>query len=301
MHVCTCLKLPLLLGFSSFSIALEENRTEACDIEGAWASSERGQALLQVSSRSVSAVTSQAEINLSKVCTKLEGLSYVSGAQAPLDETGYQQTAQLCCHHEMSLFVRREIERQGFAVCDLSDLHGFVHWYDCSDDLKNFADMQAEIPRANVIECAWLGIPGQDCPVKGPNCGAFPPCPTTIPAGSLEGSSAPLTEEGYSAVRQRCCHVEMEQFVLREIDRQNLFVCIEGSLQGFLHWYDCPNDGPTQTYAKMVQEISFARLGDPCPWLGSKGEACPETTWKFNCPWIEPPEPTAHRRRTACR
>merc|ERR1719375_957707 len=102
----------------------------------------------------------------SKKCEHLEALgSFISGSVATLDEAGYQQTAELCCHHEMSLFVRREIARQGFDVCDLSDLHGFVHWYDCSkdsvrtderergDDKKTYAELSAEI--AGVMTSPW--------------------------------------------------------------------------------------------------------------------------------------------------
>lgn len=294
MHVCTFVKLPAaIVGFTILSIVGAETHLDGCELGGSCQPLEQGRALLQVQvNRSLAASKNQ-------VCEKLAGREYMSGGQAPLDQAGYQQTAQLCCHHEMSLFVRREIERQGFQVCDLSDLHGFVHWYDCSDDGRDFAEMQAEIPRAHVIECAWLGKPGADCPIKGQNCGMFPPCPLNVPPGSLEGSSAPLTEDGYSRVAQRCCHVDMEQFILREIERQGLKICNEGSLQGFLHWYDCSNDGATQTYAKMQQELAFARSGAPCPWLGSRGQACPAQG--HNCPWIEPPEPTAHRRRTACR
>lgn len=256
--------------------------------------------LLQIA-KSASAVSLVAK-NQGEACQKLEGRQYISGSLAVLNEDGYRQTAELCCHHEMSLFVRREIDRQGFDICDLADLHGFVHWYDCSDDLKTYNEMRSEIAAASSNNCPWLGrLP--NCPVKGPNCRDFTACGRSVPPDSLPGSSAPLSQAGYVAVAKICCHVEMEQFVLREIDRQGLYICNEGGLQGFLHWYDCSNDGPTQTYAKMQQEIrdatGIAGSLSPCPWLGKRGEPCPRLGQ--NCPWVEGSEPAAHRRRTACR
>lgn len=234
----------------------------------------------------------------SQPCAHLQGTAYTSGAVATLDEAGYQATSKMCCHHEMSLFVRREITRQGFDVCNLADLHGFVHWYDCNNDEKTFAAMQAELAGASTNNCPFLGhLP--NCPVQQANCHDFGPCPMDVPANSLPGSSATLDEAGYAAVAARCCHTEMEQFVRRLIDRERFSVCDEGALQGFLHWFDCTDDG--QTYASLKEGVAMARAGLPpmCPWLGSIGEACPPMG--HNCPWIEMPEPAAHRRRVSCR
>jgi len=263
----------------------------------------------------------------SRACGHLEGRKYTGGVDAPLDETGYSQTAQLCCHHEMSLFVRREIARQGFDVCDLSDLHGFVHWYDCNDDTstdmlggrpKTFAEMQAEIAGVMTSICPWLGqLP--NCPVKGENCRSFPEChPEAFPADSQSGSSAPLDEAGYQAVAKRCCHTEMEQFIRRQTQQQGFQVCEEAAFQGFLHWFDCSSDhndhdhegirpddhahfNDAQTFEKLKEGLIMGRSGLPplCPWLTAIGEACPPTG--HNCPVVEVPEPAAHRRRTACR
>jgi len=244
----------------------------------------------------------------SRACKHLQGKQYISGESATLDQAGYEETAALCCHHEMSLFVRREIARQGFDVCDLSDLHGFIHWYDCSNDMpKTFADMQAEIAGASTTNCPWLGhLP--NCPVKDENCLRFSACPAEFTGkfAGLPGASAPLDEAGYTGVAARCCHTEMEQFVRRAIDQQGFQVCDEGSLQGFLHWFDCSHDHhekhkSLQTFEKLQEGIRIARSGLPpmCPWLGGKGETCPPRG--HNCPVVEVPEPAAHRRRTACR
>lgn len=262
-----------------------------------------GKSLIQAAkSISSNKLASASEIH-GKTCRKLKGRHYVSGSQAPLNEAGYQQTAQLCCHHEMSMFVQREIARQGFDICDVADLHGFTTWYDCVNDTKTYAEMQAELAVANSNNCPWLGhLP--NCPQKGPNCFDFGNCTKVPPDDAQQGSSAALSQAGYVAVAKMCCHVEMEQFVLREIERQNLYVCDEGALQGFLHWYDCTDDGSTQTYAKMQDELQIftGKNGGlaPCPWLGVKGQACPKKGW--NCPWVEGRyDPGAHRRRTACR
>jgi len=259
----------------------------------------------------------------SQMCEHLAGRSYISGADADLDETGYKETAQLCCHHEMSLFVRREIARQGFDVCDLSDLHGFVHWYDCSEDIstdmatrpdvgepRTFALVQAEIARGMTSHCPWLGhLPS--CPAKGENCAAPPPCvPEDFPADSQAGSSAPLDDAGYLAVAKRCCHTEMEEFVRRQIEQQGFQICDEGVLQGFLNWFDCSSDNTDrddehfdddQTYETLKEGLVMARSGLPplCPWLGGIGEACAPKG--HHCQAVDIPEPEAHRRRTACR
>jgi len=234
----------------------------------------------------------------SKPCASLKGKKYTSGKEASLDEAGYQSTAKLCCHHEMSLFVRREIARQGYDVCDLSDLHGFVHWYDCTNDKKTYAEMRKEIAGVMKTACPWLGhLP--KCPWKDPvHCGRIAgKCAS--PANSLAGSAAPLTGAGYTAVALKCCHHDMAQFVRREIDRQGFRVCDEGSFQGFLHWFDCTDDD--QTYELLKEGLVIARSGLPpmCPWLGSVGQACPPKG--HNCPVVEVPEPAAHRRRVACR
>lgn len=258
----------------------------------------KGSALIQVRRTQTCSWRVQAGEDGSKPCASLlERSDYVSGSKAPLDEAGYQSTAKLCCHHEMSLFVRREIARQGFDVCDLSDLHGFVHWYDCNNDGKTFAQMQAEIGGIMGSECAWLGkLP--NCPRKGDNCRDFKPCQAP-PADSLDGSTALLNEEGYAGVAKRCCHTEMEKFIRREIDAHGFSICDEGSLQGFLHWFDCTNDG--QSYEKLKAGIVMARTGLPplCPWLRDTNGDCPPKG--HNCPVVEIAEPEAHRRRTSCR
>lgn len=263
-------------------------------------------ALLQVKRESTERACSwqlEAGQDGSQPCRQPGNADFTSGAVATLDEDGYQRVARLCCHHEMSLFVRRELQRQGFDICDLSDLHGFVHWYDCSvdkDDKKTYAEMVSEIAGVPSANCPWLARGGTaNCPIKGPNCRDAAPCPEAFPANSLPGSSAPLTEAGYLAVASRKCHPEMVAFVRRAIDQQGFEICQEGAVQGFSHWFDSSDD--RQTYAKLLEGLRMGRSGLPplCPWLGSKGEACPPRG--HNCPIVEVAEPAAHRRRTACR
>jgi len=321
----------VLLAGAAASACTEEGECEA-------SSSRTASALLQVHKATKghhSTKTCSYELvgdqDGSTACAHLQELaSFTSGADAALDEEGYQQTANLCCHHEMSLFVRREIEKQGFDVCDTSDLHGFVHWYDCSsdsertderragNDLKTFAQMQAEIAAVMTGACPWLGHLS-NCPVKGENCHEFPAChPEAFPADSEAGSSAPLDEAGYVAVAKRCCNKEMEPYVRRQIEAMGFQVCDDGSLQGFLHWFDCSSDDSVhdrfhahdefgdhfddaQTFQKLKEGLVMARSGLPplCPWLGDVGATCPPRG--HNCPIVEVPEPAAHRRRSACR
>jgi len=235
----------------------------------------------------------------SKPCASLKGKKFISGSAATLDEAGYQATAKLCCHHEMSLFVRREIASQGFDVCDLPDLHGFVHWYDCANDIKTYAEMKTEIAGVMTSACPWLGhLP--NCPAKDPvHCGVIAKCPATFPADSLPGDIAPLSAAGYTGVALRCCQSDMEKFILREIARQGFAVCDQGAFKGFLHWFDCKTD--KQTYEQLEEGLVIARSGLPpmCPWLGDAGQACPPKG--HNCPVVEVAEPAAHRRRSACR
>jgi len=239
----------------------------------------------------------------SKPCQKLKGKKYTSGKAATLDEAGYQTTAKLCCHHEMSMFVRREIERQGFDVCDLSDLHGFVHWYDCTNDKKSYSEMKKEIAGIMTSACPWLGhLP--DCPKKDPvHCGRIAKCDASkFPTDSMDGASASLNQAGYRGVAKRCCQSEMEKFIKRLIGSKHFYICDEGSFKGFLHWFDCTDDD--QNFEKLVEGITIARSGLPpmCPWLGSLEAmpiSCPPKG--HNCPVVEVPEPAAHRRRTACR
>jgi len=334
------MNLSLAIAFVAFAFASAAAQADAEEKACEASSPQSARALLQVrkaqgnSSSKTCSYHLQGDQDGSEICAHLEELeSYTSGADATLDEEGYKQTAKLCCHHEMSLFVRREIARQGFDVCDLSDLHGFVHWYDCSSDMprsdgrragndaKNFAQMQAEIAAVMTGNCPWLGhLP--NCPVKGENCRAFPEChPEAFPADSQPGSSAPLDGAGYAAVAKRCCHTEMEQFVRRQIEQMGFHICEEAALQGYLHWFDCSSDHSVhdqsahldpdhadhahfndgQTFEKLKEGLVMGRSGLPplCPWLGGIGEVCPPQG--HNCPVVEVPEPEAHRRRTACR
>jgi len=316
-HGYFCLAL-LLQAFFCVHSELH-HADEVCD-EAPDPQSESGSALLQVSSRSSphsedfsqvcpgaipQTLTQQVMSRVDKVgarqhhgrgCASLVGRKYVHGSKASLNENGYQQVAALCCHHEMSLFIRREIANQGLDICDLSDLHGFVHWYDCVTDGKTYLQLKEDISLVMSSHCPWLGhLP--NCPKKGKNCFDFGPCPTEFPEKSCAGSSAALSTGGYHAVALRCCHFEMEQFLRREIKRQGLVVCGESDLFGLLHWYDCPDDN--QTYTHMKQEVKHAWRGSPCPWLAKTGDACPKRG--PNCPVVEVPEPVAHRRRTSCR
>lgn len=223
-----------------------------------------------------------------------------NGSTNPLNEVGYQKTAQLCCHHEMTVFIERVLASLGNEVCDTTDFIGLVHWYDCTNDGRSYTALVQELQKGTSRPCPWLGT-GTFCPVQDENCDdQYPPCPATFPPQSEPGSTAALSNAGYYAVTLRECDTEMKDYILREIQNQGLEICDQGALQGLIHWYDSPNDG--QTYDKLATEIAHAHSGNPCPWLAKAGEACPVRS--HNCPVVgglEGPEPAAHRRRTACR
>jgi hypothetical protein len=241
---------------------------------------------------------SQFDNRYARAAKRLSGI----GDTAPLNEAGYQQVAAACCHHEMTQYVGRVVVSLNHQVCDVPDMFGLVHWFDCDNDGRTYAALLAEVQKGTARPCPWLGS-GNICPVKDDNCkNQYPPCPDTFPPDSLPGLTAPLSQTGYHKVAMRCCDTEIKDYILREITRQSFVICDQGALQGLIHWYDCTNDG--QTYSKLVDEITHAHSGSPCPWLGVDGQACPARS--HNCPIVgvgglEGPDPPAHRRRTACR
>jgi len=85
------------------------------------------------------------------------------------------------------------------------------------------------------------------------------------------GAAAPLNEEGYSAVADRCCEAEMKVFIERVIFDNDLQVCAESGLLGFIPWHSC---GAVQrSFLKLETELLQASTSD-CPWVQNKDDAC---------------------------
>jgi len=96
------------------------------------------------------------------------------------------------------------------------------------------------------------------------------------------GAAAPLTQEGYAAVADRCCQAEMEQFITRAAFELDLEVCNEAGVWGLAPFHTCEK-GP-QTYDALKNNLleefnnrcsAFARAGacasipEDCPPFAS--------------------------------
>lgn len=105
------------------------------------------------------------------------------GSTADLTETGYNAVRAQCCTAEMAQFIRRFVEEKlTMRVCNVGGPVGMAHWYDCEDDAKTFADLEANTDkdsRAVKGACAWIGdVNG--CPTRDADCpegtGTLAPC-----------------------------------------------------------------------------------------------------------------------------
>lgn len=102
-------------------------------------------------------------------CSNVQVAGAQSGDTATLTENGYKAVALMCCKDDMEAYIRREITRQGYDVCDDAGLLGTVHWFDCDRDKRTYKELKQEIARAATGHCPWLGkFP--NCPPKGWNC-----------------------------------------------------------------------------------------------------------------------------------
>merc|ERR1719198_2098409 len=84
------------------------------------------------------------------------------------------------------------------------------------------------------------------------------------------GAAAPLNEEGYSAVADRCCIAEMKVFIERVIFDQGLQTCEQAGLEGFAPWHSCES---TSTYDALVEHLIKDSQGD-CPWVQAASDNC---------------------------
>lgn len=86
------------------------------------------------------------------------------------------------------------------------------------------------------------------------------------------GAAAPLTEDGYAAVADRCCQAEMTQFIERQVLNLGLEVCEQAGLWGIVPFHSCEK-GP-QTFAKLTADL----LEDStlrCTWVATTGNCKP--------------------------
>jgi len=83
------------------------------------------------------------------------------------------------------------------------------------------------------------------------------------------GAAAPLDEEGYSTVADRCCQAEMQVFIQRQVVNLGMEVCEEAGLVGIAPYHSC-EAGP-QTFAKLTANI-LADIEKRCTWVARAGE-----------------------------
>jgi hypothetical protein len=82
------------------------------------------------------------------------------------------------------------------------------------------------------------------------------------------GAAAPLSDEGYAAVADRCCQVEMMQFIERQVIELGYTVCLPGGLHGITPYHSCEK-GP-QDFGKLTSDL-LRDSSDRCTWLAYTG------------------------------
>lgn len=91
------------------------------------------------------------------------------------------------------------------------------------------------------------------------------------------GAAAPLNEEGYSAVADRCCSAEMIVFIRRTAWQLGYEPCIlpqDTALTGMVPYHSCDSEEPIQTFAKLETDI-LNHVADRCSVLGLIGKCLP--------------------------
>jgi len=86
------------------------------------------------------------------------------------------------------------------------------------------------------------------------------------------GAAAPLDQEGYAAVADRCCHAEMAEFIRRQALNLNLEVCDADGLKGITPFHSC-EAGPL-----TFDALSSNLLDDSvktCTWVAPTGQCKP--------------------------
>lgn len=89
-------------------------------------------------------------------------------------------------------------------------------------------------------------------------------------ATNPSGAAAPLNDEGYSAVADRCCQAEMKLFIERVILDTGLQICASGGLEGFSPFHSCEQ---TSSYEQLVADLLQSSTG-ACPWVQTGSGAC---------------------------
>jgi len=86
------------------------------------------------------------------------------------------------------------------------------------------------------------------------------------------GAAAPLNEDGYAAVADRCCQAEMVEFIRRQVLNLGFEVCNEDGVMGMAPYHSCQK-GP-QTFDKLTADL-IKDSTQRCRWLDSTGKCAP--------------------------
>jgi len=95
------------------------------------------------------------------------------------------------------------------------------------------------------------------------------------------GAAAPLNEDGYAAVADRCCQAEMVEFIRRQVVNQGFEVCDDDGLMGIAPYHSCAK-GP-QTFDALTANL-LKDSENRCRWLAPTGACakrpadCPQFT-----------------------
>jgi len=133
-----------------------------------------------------------------------------TGAFAPLSESGYAAVSLLKNDTQMERFIRRTAAALDITVKSDMSLRGLVPFYSGSKSKRSYTALTAELTKISSHPNSWL---------------------------SPRGSTAPLTEAGYTTVAALGSSLEMAQFVHRTAQSMKLSVKNEAQLRGMVPYY----------------------------------------------------------------
>merc|ERR1719198_7566 len=149
----------------------------------------------------------------------------LSGANAPISEDGYQLVAKLRSDVEMQAFIQRVLASEARTVQDEAGLKGILPFYSGVEAVQSLAALQAEI-RDKSRSSSWVGLD--------------------------VGRTAPLSQEGYTAVADRRSNVQMKEFIRRIASEKYMSIEL-GAMNGLVPYHS--GKITTQTFDKLVSDL----------------------------------------------
>merc|ERR1719440_315478 len=128
----------------------------------------------------------------------------VTGLTATLDEAGFREVQALRCPHPcMFDFIQRVIEQEGYSVCHMSGLAGFVIWFDAPEDGTSYLDLVNALHNAATTEdtvynraaCSFLRAGSDKCTDLPPGCPGWP-FATLPPCGKASSQNTSVEKAG---------------------------------------------------------------------------------------------------------